>query len=250
MNRSKLAGAAVASIVAVALPVFAQAATTSDDDTASAAVTATYVKWEITERRGGANSIQAAELKLFNGGTRLSNLSEDATISVSHIDGSSPGGEGPENAYDGNAFTKWLDFNFSGDGASTTGLSALVIQFPTPVSFDSYSWVTANDAESRDPISWTLAVSGDGVTWSTVDTQSGVAVPLTRYADVGPFTVGGGTGGGTGRDFGGATSDLATSGPQVKSDSVLSTEPPRARGYEPSSATAAPTRRLRGAIAP
>lgn len=225
--------AAVVSTVAATLPVFANAATTSDGVTATAAVTATYVRWEITERRGPANSIQAADLVLFNGASRLPNRSDDGTITVSDVDGNNPGGEGPENAYDGAAGSKWLDFNFSpSDNEGTSGLSALVIQFPEPVSFDSYSWVTANDAEDRDPISWTLAVSGDGVTWTTVDTQSSVSVTTARQTEVGPFLLGGGTG----KDFGDATSDLATSGPQMKSDSVRSTEPPRARGYEPSAA--------------
>lgn len=215
---------ATAALLIAALPAFTREA--AGQEVASAAVTGTYVRWVITARRGAENSIQAADLILFNGGTALDTTSDDGSILVTNPGGDNPDGEGPVQGYDEVEYTKWLDFNFSADGDGTVGQSILVIQFPTAVTFDSYSWVTANDNPDRDPVSWRLEVSSDGTNWTTFDTRSNFAVTTARFTVVGPFLPGG-----SGKTFGLAKRDLATSGPQMNSDAVLVLDPPRTRGY-------------------
>jgi hypothetical protein len=103
---------------------------------------------------------------------------------VTNPAGYSPEGEEPEKVYDGDLETKWLDLDFD-----MNGRSVIVIEFPEPVSFDSYRWVTANDSEERDPVSWTLEVSSDGASWTEVDEKVDASVVTDREATVGPFAL-------------------------------------------------------------
>jgi hypothetical protein len=170
----------IAALLAVSLPV---AADPIEDD--GIAEDVTHVRWVITERRGDNDSIQVAELALFSEGEQLPNRDDDGTIVVTNPGGLNPdsGEEEPEKVYDGDPETKWLDFD---DSEST-----LVLEFPDPVTFDSYSWVTANDEEDRDPVSWKVEVSTDGIEWTTVHECSDVAVPTGRGETVGPFSLDG-----------------------------------------------------------
>lgn len=216
---------AIASSLTAALPAVPTHAGAQEVGTSAVSRT-TFVRWVVTERRSSANSIQAAELILYSGGVPLDNLSTNGAIVVTNPGGSDPGGEGPAQGYDGNNGSKWLDFNFIPVGDGTVGESILVIQFPAAVTFDSYSWVTANDSIERDPVSWRLEVSSDGMTWTTIDTRSAVTVTTGRFATIGPFVFGG-----SGKDFGMSKSELATSGPRMNSNYVLTLQPPRTRGF-------------------
>lgn len=48
------------------------------------------------------------------------------------------------------------------------------------VTFNGYRWSTANDATARDPISWVISGSNDGVTWTVLDTKSDQTITDTR----------------------------------------------------------------------
>jgi PKD repeat protein len=80
----------------------------------------------------------------------------------------SPSGEGIEKLVDDFSSTKFLTFN-----------SSSWIQFKSPRSYliSKYTLTSANDAPERDPLSWTLAGSDNGVTYYTIDTQSGQDFP-------------------------------------------------------------------------
>jgi hypothetical protein len=96
---------------------------------------------------GSANSIQVAEWRWLTGSTVIS----QSGTTVTNPNGSNPSGEAPQNIYDGNTSSKWLDFNIkSGSNTST-------LQFAFPgqgFEITGYSWTTANDSEERDPKSW------------------------------------------------------------------------------------------------
>ena len=79
-------------------------------------------------------------------------------------------GEKPECAVDGDLDTKWLDFRAGYDGNSARR-SAVWIQFhfDEPTKLSGYRWYTANDSEERDPRSWRLLGSDDGINWVVVD---------------------------------------------------------------------------------
>ncbi len=85
-----------------------------------------------------------------------------------------PTAEGAAQAFDSNQDTKWLArankawiaYDFQGEAAYVIG---------------AYALTTANDAAGRDPKSWTLQGSNDGgVTWTIVDTQTGITLGDTR----------------------------------------------------------------------
>jgi hypothetical protein len=85
----------------------------------------------------------------------------DYTCSVAtNQNGSNPAGEEPGNAIDDNVNTKFLDFN----------KGSLVIDFGMSTTFDTYTWATANDAIERDPVSWMLSGSDDGINWMALST--------------------------------------------------------------------------------
>jgi hypothetical protein len=78
----------------------------------------------------------------------------------------SPGGEGSGNAFDGNTNTKYLNFD-----KYNAGVTAQLNQGRVVTSF---TVTTANDFSGRDPTSYKLYGSNDGITWTLI--QEG---PLT-----------------------------------------------------------------------
>jgi len=136
---------------------------------------------------GAANSIQLAEVALFDETGAMIQSQATAT----NPDGNNPGGEPPSAAADGsfpdvacsaNCNHKWLDFN-KGD---------LVITFTSPMTVVQYDWMTANDAPARDPAKWTLESSDDGTAWTVIEDSNAVNAftPTSeRYAWQGPWCV-------------------------------------------------------------
>jgi hypothetical protein len=179
--------AVVSMVLALVVGVPVPAASDGGGLTGTGSGPVTHVRWVITALKG-STLVQAADLVLLDGGVPLQRYTPDSGIVVTNPDGSNPWGEEPEKGYDGDDLTKWLDFNFN---AEVNGVSVLVIQFPAPVNFDSYHWVTGNDAPDRDPVSWSLEVSVDGVNWTVVDVRSEVDVVDDRFTIVGPFPASG-----------------------------------------------------------
>ena len=92
------------------------------------------------------------------------------------IDGPVGSAEGPDKAIDGNVRTK---FYHGGP---------LVLDIGREVSFDAYSFVTANDAIGRDPMGWTLSagmLSGGRMLWQAVGSVSNFTAPKERFAEAG-----------------------------------------------------------------
>ncbi len=138
-----------------------------------------YIRWEITERKGSANSIQASRFDL---------LLDDEVISwsegelASNPGGSNPSNEGPHQAIDNSSNAKWLDFNFAEENPSLTGKSVLEIDLGAdPAAFNSYRWTTANDHPSRDPVSWNVYGSHDGIEWTLMDTRTQEPISDQRF---------------------------------------------------------------------
>ena len=68
----------------------------------------------------------------------------------------SPGGEGAANAFDGNPYTKYLNFDKANAGVTVKLSQGRVVQ--------KFTITTANDYSGRDPTSYKLYGSNDGVT--------------------------------------------------------------------------------------
>lgn len=88
-------------------------------------------------------------------------------ISASSSSLVSPVGEEKEKAFDNNTNTKWL-----------ISAKSAWIQYQLPNNnaaiFNSYIITSANDLPSRDPQSWELLGSTDGITFEKIDQQSGI----------------------------------------------------------------------------
>jgi len=69
-------------------------------------------------------------------------------------------GETPDKVVDGQYSTKWLDSN--------TGVLTITFGGAAPVA-DAWRFATADDSPERDPVSWILEGSADGVFWATLD---------------------------------------------------------------------------------
>jgi hypothetical protein len=88
------------------------------------------------------------------------------TIAAQYTD--SPAGEEIGKVIDNSAQTKYLTFHNSAWISFRAASSYVVTK---------YSITSANDAEERDPLSWTLQGSVDGTTWVTLHTQSNQDFP-------------------------------------------------------------------------
>ena len=85
----------------------------------------------------------------------------------------SPAGEGPNNAFDNNPNTKYLNFDKKNAGVT--------VQLNTGRVVTGFTVTTANDFEGRDPTSYKLYGSNDGVTWVLIKEDS-IVLSDSRFA--------------------------------------------------------------------
>ena len=144
-----------------------------------------YISWEITGVRDlfqfdPGLVVQVSEFEIYFNGNKVDISNATAT----NQGGNNPGSEEPDKINDNQVSTKWLDFNFRNSNMST-----LVFDLGTPMSFDSYAWFTANDVPARDPTSWRLLVSENGIDWQVVSTVAGHTPTLDRFTRSPIYTV-------------------------------------------------------------
>ena len=131
------------------------------------AVTATGTTANGTESAAGLNALRIRT----TGGTGSNGLN-------------TTGAEGADKAFDGSTATKW----FNGTGATDWLQYRFAAGNRFPLS--QYRISSANDVPARDPVSWQILGSNNGIDWTTLDTRSGqsfaarfqtntYAVPLT-----------------------------------------------------------------------
>lgn len=84
----------------------------------------------------------------------------------------SPSGEGATNAFDGNTSTKYLNFDKKNAGVTVRLSQGRVVQ--------KFTITTANDFSGRDPTSYKLYGSNDGVNWTLIK-QDTLSLSETRY---------------------------------------------------------------------
>ena len=142
------------------------------------AVTARFLRFDVRETRPGkkgppeygSSGSQFSEFRLYRGGKALP-MPQEAKA----MNGNPSMREGPQKALDGDLKTKCY-FN------------PLIVDLGEDVTFDGYSFVTANDAIGRDPRSWTLAAgteTGGDIAWSTVGSVNGFEAPKERFTEAG-----------------------------------------------------------------
>jgi hypothetical protein len=93
----------------------------------------------------------------------------------------SPPGEGPNNAFDNNSGTKYLNFDKKNAGVT--------VQLNTGRVVTGFTVTTANDFSGRDPTSYKLYGSNDGVNWTLVK-QDALTLSNNRFATSAVIDVG------------------------------------------------------------
>ena len=84
----------------------------------------------------------------------------------------SPAGEGPNNAFDNNVGTKYLNFDKKNAGVT--------VQLNTGRAVTGFTVTTANDFSGRDPTSYKLYGSNDGSTWTLIK-QDALTLSNNRF---------------------------------------------------------------------
>jgi hypothetical protein len=84
----------------------------------------------------------------------------------------SPSGEGSTNAFDGNTGTKYLNFDKKNAGVTVKLSQGRVVQ--------KFTVTTANDFSGRDPTSYKLYGSNDGVNWTLIKADT-ISLSESRY---------------------------------------------------------------------
>jgi hypothetical protein len=84
----------------------------------------------------------------------------------------SPSNEGPNNAFDNNTGTKYLNFDKKNAGVT--------VQLNTGRAVTGFTVTTANDFSGRDPTSYKLYGSNDGSTWTLIK-QDSISLSESRY---------------------------------------------------------------------
>ena len=93
----------------------------------------------------------------------------------------SPAGEGAANAFDGNPSTKYLNFDKANAGVTVKLSQGRVVK--------KFTITTANDFPGRDPTSYKLYGSNDGVNWTLIKADT-VTLSDSRYTVSGEIDVG------------------------------------------------------------
>ncbi len=144
-------------------------------------------------RNQGETLVQVSEFQ-FRLATFPVSLTGATAANSSGNPGDSPGGEQPQQSIDLNTGTKWLNWNGAvpGPGVVARGID---FHFPAAVTIDDYTFYTANDADTRDPVSWEfyggVDDNDDGVVeqWVLLDYRIDNPTPTLRYTLAGSFTL-------------------------------------------------------------
>lgn len=133
-----------------------------------------YLRWTITANRYNINVTQMSEFEICN-----NNWTKMARPAGTTITGNIvwPSWETVDKLIDGSTSTKYCP-----NGALPIIITITLwseVDFST---YNKYKRYTANDASDRDPKSWTIELSKDGVTWDNVSTITNANITTTRYA--------------------------------------------------------------------
>ena len=139
------------------------------------AVKTRHLRWTITGTRPNAeysgSGPQFSEFRLFYKGKPVT--FPVTTKSTSHNHSSV---EGADKGFDGNLRTKCYQ------------PSPFILDFGTEITFDAYSYATANDAIGRDPRDWILEIGekrNGKIAWRVAGAERGFDAPTKRFAEAG-----------------------------------------------------------------
>jgi hypothetical protein len=134
-----------------------------------------YYMWKVLATRSAGTGAQASEFIFTDNGS----YQKQEIIAVTNPGGSNTptAAEGCDNLVDWNFGTKWLDSNMAGNNYSN-----VIFDFGSQQKrrYGGYTWATANDFSSRDPIRWALMGSHDNVDYYVLDVQPNPSITTSR----------------------------------------------------------------------
>ena len=135
---------------------------------------ARYVRFTVTKIRGAENVMQYSKLHLYLNSSRV--LWDASATTLSSFDSLAIAGEKSLNIVKNTGTEKWCVTS----GATPPPPIAVVIDNLSAISIDSYAYVTANDADNRDHVSWTFEASTDNLNWELVGSGLNEAITTLR----------------------------------------------------------------------
>ncbi len=151
-----------------------------------------YIKWEIIKIRDGSDTdcytgdvcTQASEfLPTINSFSSLTFITDAVTTNPGGIN---PGGSEAGYLFDGNTGTKFLDAAFSSSNNSEGSTIVIFdVEDGNEVEFNGYNWATGDDMITRDPVSWVVSGSEDGIEYTILDTVTDYSPTTDRSTFVG-----------------------------------------------------------------
>lgn len=144
-----------------------------------------WLRWTITKLKNTTGICQMAELYLYDSsGNKISWASGTTVHAPSRA--SYPSNEGPEMIIDGNVDTKFCLLNFS--VFNSDGMD-IIFELPEGLDVGHYNYVTADDSEERDPVSWTLSTSADGTEWTLLSVVENATITSDRKTETQIFDI-------------------------------------------------------------
>ncbi len=156
----------------------------------------TWFRFTMKETYQPTNVTQLSEFALYSadGIRRNMNLADRGTnvaglqpgefaCPVAYQVGGADGAESVSKIFDANSGTKWCLVNTSLSLTNPASWRTVVMRLPTNTpEIVSYNICTANDQEIRDPTTWSVESSRDGMTWQMADERNQyVQSMLPRY---------------------------------------------------------------------
>ncbi len=151
----------------------------------------TWFRYTVKENRDDVNVTQFSELALYSAdGTRRNlNLALGTDVNsllpgqfATPVNYSCGVNEGPDKLFDNTTGTKWCLIGTVPVLATPSTWRTVVMRLAdgTP-EITGYNLCTANDRVDRNPVTWSLESSVDGVVWIEVDSRSDAASPATYF---------------------------------------------------------------------
>ena len=107
------------------------------------------------------------------------------------LDGYGATGESFYNLFDNNTGSKWCQGDWGEGDKAENALWWVVFKTSSPIAVSGYTFTTANDANGRDPKSWTLYGSNsesqpgkDDGSWEMIDSKTDQSFTTERFTDV------------------------------------------------------------------
>ena len=135
---------------------------------------ARYVRFTVTKIRGANNVMQFNQLHLYSNSSRV--LWNTSATTLSFFDAFADISERSIRIIAPTDNNKWCVVY----GSVPLPPISVVIDNLSTINIDSYAYVTGNDSDERDPVSWTFEVSTDNLNWELVGSGTNENITNSR----------------------------------------------------------------------